>query len=261
MSVQLFFKNVFGFSPLKSQVLDDQYFVIIDDPVTALSTAEQQQLIDKVKELFGNTIREVVTYTPADLASTGQLNGSGNLTPFTNYNADTPHTYASNIVKGEGEGTYHIRLASAIINESLGLEKDHSSLQVLRAQLKEGDPRRAKALQVAAVLHQVGDSLSPLPNDPTINATLIESKGFVTFDSQQKGLIYFSTLNPADRVIRFVVSQEFIDVKDLDGIKIGSFMGQRRISIHQPNRNGEIKCIIEREYVPHFLAANNGGVQ
>lgn len=260
MSVKLFIQDVFGFSQQKTQESDDQDFVIIESPTTTLSTTEQQQLIDKVKEQFGNTIREEVVYTPANLASSGQINESGNLTPFTYYNAETPHTYASNIVKGEGEGTYHIKLASAIINECLGLEKGRSSLQVLQTQLQEGDPRRAKALQVAAVLHQVGDALSPLPNDPTINAALVDLKGCVTFNPQQTGLIYFNTLKPVDKVIRFVVSQEFIDVKDLDGITIGSFMGQRRISVHQPNRNGEVKCIIEREYVPHFLEANNGGV-
>lgn len=257
MSVSLFIRDLFGISEQKSQVIDDQDFVIIDEPVSALPLDKQQQLIDKVKELFSETIREEVVYTADELASCGQLNRSGSLIPFTNYNTDVPHSYQSNMAAREGEGTYHIRLASAIIQSSLGVEKGKTSLQLLQSRIATGDK---KALQVAAVLKQIGDSLSPLPNDPQINMSLMEREGCVTYDPTQKGTIHFYNLNSADRVMRFVVSREVIDIKDLEGTKIGSFIGQRVISVHQPNRDGQVKCVIEREYLPHLLTVNKGGI-
>ncbi len=229
------------FAPPKAQELKDEDFVIV---------YEQQPILDKVKELFQNKIVEVVVYTSQELSSCGQTNSSGKIKPFTNFDSESPHTYQSNLMKGEGDGTYHIRLASAVIQAGLGQEPGQDPFQSLQTQLKPGHPKRNRALQVAAILKQIGDELSPLPNDPSINMILSAVGGIANFDPLQKGTIRFSDLQ--------VDVADEVEIQDLQGGVIASLKGERTIVVHSPDQEGAVTCVIERTYHPENLIINKG---
>lgn len=203
-------------------------------------------LISKVKELFTGKIEEVIEYSHADLKSAGTRNSSGKLKPFTNFGATSPYTYTSNLTTSSNAE----EIAAQVIRTYLTVEGHENPFEVLQRELSGKNPR---ASQVAAVLHQVGDSLSPLPNDSKINMALAAHNGFVDFDPKQKGNINFTISANTNRSLELTVNSESVDVKDISGKAICSFISQRRISVELPTVDGTLKCVITRQYAPEVL--------
>lgn len=217
--------------------------------VQAALAEQQQPIVDKVQELFTAQMNESVIYTRADLASCGQIKVStGDLKPFTNYGIGKPYTYRVSLVDGEGLPTYHVKVAAVVIRKYLGLAADSKPFTELQNQISQGIPR---ALQVAAVLKQIGDGLDPLPNDLQIQMSLVSLGGQVAFDPQQKGRITFKE-SSQNSPIEMVIDNEMIEVQEVDGTRIGRFPGQRTISVGMPI-NGDVTCPVVRRYRPEDL--------
>jgi hypothetical protein len=210
---------------------------------------EYDSTTQTIQGLFQNRTQEQVKYETWELASTGTTNGSGRLKPFTNYTAENPYTYRSNLLPQESEKKMrHEQLADAVITKYL--EVQESPIQTIQASLKEGHFQRNRALQVAAALRQVGDGLAPIPMDH--NPILIEAGVLATFNPQQTGFIVFHESESQTSPIHVSVWNEVVDVKlltpDQEGPTIQSFMGQRTISVELPDSQGAVSCHVIREF-------------
>lgn len=244
------------FTSSKPQDIEDEDFVVVSSKeLSKLSPNQQDLLISKTHELFQGAIVEEIEYSQAELASCGQINQAGKLKPFTNYSADSPHTYTSNIAQGERETTYHIKLASAVIRTFSSCVPGQDPLRSLQTQLQEGHKYRNRALQVAAVLKQIGDGLAPLPNNSDINMALADLNGRVNFDPLQKGAIVFDNLMAKEGPIQITIS-DTIDIEDEEGGSITSFAGSRVISVLEPDADGTVKCQVSRNYQVNNLNIN-----
>ncbi|MBP7074183.1 MAG: hypothetical protein KBA81_02230 [Rhabdochlamydiaceae bacterium] len=254
MKITELFQSLFASN--KPQELKDEDFVMVSDrEPSKLSQSQQELLKRRTQELFQNNIVEEIEYSQAELASCGQINQAGKLKPFTNFSADSPHTYTSNIAQGEREATYHFRLASAVIKNFSNCVPGQDPLRSLQTQLQEGHKYRNRALQVAAVLKQIGDGLAPLPNNSDINMTLADLIGRVNFDPLQKGHIVFANLMAKEGTIQITIS-DTIDIEDEDGGAIASFAGSRVISVLEPDADGTVKCQVSRTYQVNDLNIN-----
>jgi hypothetical protein len=142
---------------------------------------------------------------------------TGDLKPFTNYSIEKPYTYQTSVATGEGLPTYHVKVAAAVIKKYLDIPSTSTPFTALQGEIAQNNPR---ALQVAAVLRQVGDGLSPLPEDVQIQMSLMEMGGQATFNTQQKGTITFSESPTPSSPIEIRINDEIV-IQESDGTMIG----------------------------------------
>lgn len=211
-----------------------------------LQPDQRQKIIAKAQEIFAKESNETVEYSRDRLKYCGEIKVStGELKPFTNFGLENPHTYQSNITRGEGQPIYHVKLASAIISKYLPLDKsDELPFVALQKALNDDEhPQHAQALRIAALLYLIGDELSLLPLGTPIFEALAPLGGQVFYGAAQRGKITFSD------ALKISILGEELGIRKTGGHLIAMVAIEREITIGDPDADGTVICTIARKYL------------